>query len=68
MNGVVKCFHENKAFGFIEQENGPYVFVHFSSINCTGSKNIQEGDQVNFDIGGGKKDPAAVNLDVVKYQ
>ncbi|MEJ2285768.1 MAG: cold shock domain-containing protein [Desulfobacterales bacterium] len=49
----------------MEQEDDSYVFAHFSSINCTGFKYIKKGDQVNFDIGGGKKDPAAVNFDVV---
>jgi CspA family cold shock protein len=64
-NGTVKWFNDSKGFGFIEQEDGPDVFVHFSGINSTGFKSLCEGDQVTFDIEQGNKGPAAVNVTIV---
>jgi len=64
--GIVKWFNENKGYGFIEQENGPDVFVHHTGINGTGFKTLRENDQVSFDIEEGEKGPAAVNVTVVK--
>ncbi|MFO7554423.1 MAG: cold-shock protein [Desulfobacterales bacterium] len=48
-NGTVKWFNPDKGFGFIEQEDGPDVFVHHSGINSAG-KTLDEGDRVSFDI------------------
>ena len=64
-NGIVKWFNDQKGFGFIQQENGPDVFVHHSGINASGFKSLQEGDRVTFEIEQGKKGPAAVNVSVV---
>ena len=63
--GTVKWFNDSKGFGFIEQEDGPDVFVHFSGINKDGFKSLEEGDRVTFEIEEGKKGPAAVNVNVL---
>ncbi|GAB6909351.1 DNA-binding transcriptional repressor [Desulfosarcina cetonica] len=64
-SGIVKWFNDSKGFGFIEQENGPDVFVHHSAINATGFRSLKEGDRVSFDIGQGPKGPAAANVTVI---
>ena len=64
-NGVVKWFNEKKGYGFIEQEDGPDVFVHHSGISAEGFRSLTEGDQVSFEIEQGQKGPSAVNVTVV---
>ena len=64
-NGVVKWFNDQKGYGFIQQEDGPDVFVHHTSINASGFRSLNEGDHVTFEIEQGEKGPAAVNVTVV---
>ena len=61
-NGIVKWFSDRKGYGFIEQEDGPDVFVHHSGINASGFKSLSEGDNVTFNVEQGQKGPAAVNV------
>jgi CspA family cold shock protein len=60
--GKVKWFNEKKGFGFIEQEEGGDVFVHFSAIQGDGFKTLTEGQAVEFDVIEGKKGPQAANV------
>jgi CspA family cold shock protein len=60
--GTVKWFNESKGFGFIEQENGPDVFAHFSAISATGFKTLSEGRKVQFTVTQGQKGPQAENI------
>ncbi len=60
--GTVKWFNDGKGFGFIEQESGEDVFVHFSAIQGDGFKSLVEGDSVTFDITEGPKGLQAANV------
>ena len=64
VDGTVKWFSDKKGYGFIEQENGPDVFVHHSNINAQGFKSLQEGDRVTFEVEQGPKGLTAVNVTV----
>ena len=64
-NGVVKWFDDRKGYGFIEQEDGPDVFVHHTGINGAGFKTLNEGDNVTYDVEEGAKGLSAVNVTVV---
>lgn len=57
--GTVKWFNSEKGYGFIQQENGPDVFVHFRNILGTGFKTLEEGQRVQFKITQGQKGPQA---------
>jgi len=61
-NGIVKWFDNREGYGFIEQEDGPDIFVHHSGINATGFKSLNDGDSVTFNVEQGQKGPAAVGV------
>jgi len=61
-NGVVKWFSNKKGFGFIEQEDGSDIFVHFSSINMDGFKTLAEGERVTFEVEESDRGPSAKNV------
>ncbi len=63
--GHVKWFNESKGFGFIAQESGPDVFVHFSAISGSGFKTLKEGQKVEFTVTQGQKGPQAENVTVI---
>ncbi len=63
--GTVKWFNEAKGFGFIEQDNGLDVFVHFSQIQGSGFKTLGEGDRVSFDVTEGDKGPQSSNVEKI---
>ena len=61
-SGTVKWFNPDKGFGFITQEGGPDVFVHFSAISGDGYRNLDENDKVEFEVTSGPKGPSAANV------
>ncbi|AGJ53000.1 cold shock protein CspA [Streptomyces sp. PAMC 26508] len=62
-SGTVKWFNAEKGFGFIQQDGGgPDVFAHYSAINATGFRELQEGQAVTFDVTQGQKGPQAENI------
>ena len=62
VEGTVKWFNDEKGFGFIEQEGGKDVFVHFSAINGSGRRSLQEGQKVTMEVTNAEKGPQADNF------
>ena len=62
MKGPVKWFNAKKGFGFISDEEGKDVFVHFSALQMDGFKVLEEGDEVEFEVIDGEKGPQAANV------
>lgn len=62
MKGTVKWFNAKKGFGFISDEQGNDVFVHFSALNMEGFKVLDDGESVEFDVIEGEKGPQAANV------
>jgi cold shock protein len=63
--GTVKFFNAEKGYGFISREKGEDVFVHFSNIQGTGYRSLQEGQHVEFDVAPGRKGEEAQNVRVI---
>jgi CspA family cold shock protein len=62
LKGTVKWFNNAKGYGFLGRDDGPDVFIHYSSISSEGYKSLQEGDKVEFEIIQGQKGPQASNV------
>ncbi|MBT4360755.1 MAG: cold shock domain-containing protein [Candidatus Marinimicrobia bacterium] len=62
VNGVVKWFNDEKGYGFIQQEDGPDVFVHYRAISSEGRRSLKEGQSVTFNVTQGEKGPQADNV------
>ena len=60
--GTVEWFNAKKGYGFISDENGDDIFVHFSALNMSGFKVLEEGDKVEFEVIEGEKGPQAANV------
>ena len=60
--GTVKWFNNKKGYGFISDEEGKDVFVHYSGITMEGFKSLEEGQEVEYDIVDGEKGPQAINV------
>lgn len=64
VSGTVKWFNDNKGFGFIEQEDGDDVFVHFSAIQSDGFRSLKEGQKVSMEVSQGQKGLQAENVKI----
>jgi len=62
LKGIVKWFNDKKGYGFIKQEDGRDIFVHFTSVNMSGFKTLAEGDEVSFDVEESDRGPVAKNV------
>ncbi|WP_210396438.1 cold-shock protein [Motiliproteus sediminis] len=63
ITGTVKWFNDEKGFGFIAQQSGPDVFVHYTAINSNGGRrSLSDGQTVSFEVTDGQKGPQAVNV------
>ena len=60
--GTVKWFSDKKGYGFIEQEDGPDIFVHYSSISMDGFKSLSSGERVSYEVEEGDRGPVAKNV------
>lgn len=60
--GTVKWFNNQKGYGFISDQSGKDVFVHYSGLNMEGYKSLEEGQEVEFEISQGDKGPQAINV------
>ncbi|AOY77836.1 cold-shock protein [Clostridium formicaceticum] len=65
MNGTVKWFNAEKGFGFITGEDGKDVFAHFSQINSSGYRSLEEGQKVSYNVVQGPKGPQAENITII---
>ncbi|MCB0999677.1 MAG: cold-shock protein [Acidimicrobiales bacterium] len=63
--GTVKFFNAQKGYGFISRDDGPDVFVHFSNIEGSGYRSLDEGQQVEFEIGQGRKGDEALKVKAI---
>ena len=66
MKGTVKWFDSAKGYGFIKTEEGSDIFVHYTGINKDGFRGLEEGQNVEFEVGEGKKGEPAVNVNVIE--
>ncbi len=65
VTGTVKWFNDAKGYGFLQQDNGPDVFVHFSVINGEGRRTLKEGQKVSFQVNEGDKGLQADNVTIL---
>ena len=63
--GQVKWFNSDKGYGFIARDNGGDIFVHYSAVQGSGYRSLNEGDKVEFEVGEGQKGPAAQNVSIL---